>query len=70
MDKGDIFEKNFIKALEDYMQHNQQVYPLSEVFFERIEALKQFIERVNSVLINKSIVDDFNLEKNSILHLR
>ena len=48
MDKGDIFEKNFIKALEDYMQHNQQVYPLSESFFERIEALKQKAKELNA----------------------
>lgn len=36
--------------------------PRQSMFVNRIEALKQFIERVNSVLINKSIVDDFNLE--------
>ncbi len=36
--------------------------PRQSMFVNRIEALKQFIERVNSVLIKKSIIDDFNLE--------
>jgi hypothetical protein len=39
--KSEVFEKNVIKALEDYIQCNGQVHPLSEDFFHRIEALKQ-----------------------------
>jgi hypothetical protein len=39
--KRDIFENNVIKALEDYISYNNQITPLSEDFFHRIEALKQ-----------------------------
>ncbi len=35
--------------------------PLQSMFVNRIEALKQFIERVNSVLKNKLIVDDYDI---------
>jgi len=34
--------------------------PRQGMFVNRLEALKQFIERVNSVLINKAIIDDFD----------
>lgn len=35
--------------------------PRQGMFVNRIEALKQYFERVNSVLINKLIVDDYDL---------
>ena len=41
--------------------------PRQSMFVNRLEALKQFIERVNSVLINNLIIDDFNFE---VLNLR
>jgi len=34
--------------------------PRQGMFINRLEALKQFIERVNSVLISRAIIDDFN----------
>jgi len=34
--------------------------PRQSMFINRLEALKQFIERVNSVLISRAIIDDFN----------
>jgi len=37
--------------------------PRQGMFINRLEALKQFIERVNSVLITRSIIDDLNLSK-------
>jgi len=39
--KSEVFENNVIKALEDYINYNNQIHPLSEDFFHRIEALKQ-----------------------------
>jgi hypothetical protein len=39
--KSEVFENNVIKALEDYINYNNQTTPLSEDFFHRIEALKQ-----------------------------
>jgi hypothetical protein len=36
-----LFENNVIKVLEDYIQNKNNVTPLSEDFFHRIEALKQ-----------------------------
>jgi len=39
--KSKVFENNVIKALEDYINYNNQITPLSEDFFHRIEALKQ-----------------------------
>lgn len=41
--------------------------PRQGMFVNRLEALKQFIERVNSVLINNLLIDDFDFE---ILNLR
>jgi hypothetical protein len=38
---SEVFENNVIKALEDYINYNNQITPLSEDFFHRIEALKQ-----------------------------
>jgi hypothetical protein len=38
---SEVFENNVIKALEDYINYNNQITPLSEDFFNRIEALKQ-----------------------------
>ena len=35
--------------------------PRQSMFINRLEALKQFIERVNSVLKTKSIIDDYNI---------
>lgn len=35
--------------------------PRQSMFVNRIEALKQFIERTNSVLINHLLIDDYNL---------
>ncbi len=37
--------------------------PRQGMFINRLEALKQYIERVNSILINKSLVDDLDLSK-------
>ncbi len=37
--------------------------PKQGMFINRLEALKQFIERVNSVLISRSIIDDLDLSK-------
>jgi len=36
-----LFENNVLKVLEDYIQNKNNVKPLSEDFFNRIEALKQ-----------------------------
>jgi hypothetical protein len=41
--------------------------PRQGMFINRLEALKQFIERVNSVLIDNLIIDDFDFE---ILNLK
>jgi hypothetical protein len=41
--------------------------PRQGIFINRLEALKQFIERVNSVLIENLIIDDFDFE---ILNLK
>ena len=41
MDQEDIFEKCVINALENYLEHQQNIKPLSEDFFNRIEAIKQ-----------------------------
>lgn len=43
-----MFEKNVIKALEDYIRYNGQIHPLSEDFFHRIEALKQKAQELQS----------------------
>lgn len=37
--------------------------PRQSMFINRLEAVKEFIERVNSVLITKSIIDDLDLSK-------
>ncbi len=37
--------------------------PRQGMFINRLEALKQFIERVNSVLIKESIIDDFDFSE-------
>lgn len=37
--------------------------PRQGMFINRIEATKQFVERLNRVLINKLITDNFNLER-------
>jgi hypothetical protein len=37
--------------------------PRQGMFINRLEALKQFIERVNSVLIKQAIIDDFDFTK-------
>lgn len=42
------------------LKYGVQSRPRQSMFVNRVEALKQFIERVNSVLIKKSIVDDFD----------
>ncbi len=44
----DVFENNVIKALEDYINYNNQITPLSEDFFHRIEALKQKAQELQS----------------------
>ena len=41
MDQEDIFENCVINALENYIEHHQNIKPLSEDFFNRIEAIKQ-----------------------------
>jgi hypothetical protein len=43
-----LFESNVLKALEDYIQNKNNVKPLSEEFFNRIEALKQKAEELNA----------------------
>jgi len=35
--------------------------PRQSMFVNRVEAVKQFVERVNSVLAKKNLIDDFNL---------
>ena len=42
------------------LKYGIQTRPRQSMFVNRVEALKQFIERVNSVLIKKSIIDDFD----------
>ena len=37
--------------------------PRQGMFINRIEALKQFVERVNSVLINTQLVENYNISK-------
>lgn len=37
--------------------------PRQGMFVNRIEAVKQFVERVNSVLIKKNLIDNFDLSK-------
>lgn len=37
--------------------------PRQGMFINRLEAVKQFIERINSVLIDKLLIDDFDLSK-------
>lgn len=44
---AELFENNVVNALENYIQHNP-VKPLSEDFFNRIEALKQKAEELNA----------------------
>jgi hypothetical protein len=44
----DLFENNVIRVLEDYIQNKNNVKPLSEDFFKRIEALKQKAEELNA----------------------
>ena len=43
-----LFESNVLKSLEDYIQNKNNVKPLSEDFFNRIEALKQKAEELNA----------------------
>lgn len=69
-------EKKWFDSLVGYDMNNQPVpdfrlpdklkygvlnKPRQGMFVNRIEALKQFIERVNSVLIKQVIVDDFDI---------
>ena len=42
------------------LRYGIQSRPRQSMFVNRIEALKQFIERVNTVLSKKSIIDDFD----------
>jgi hypothetical protein len=42
------------------LKYGIQSRPRQSMFVNRVEALKQFIERVNSVLLKKSIIDDFD----------
>jgi hypothetical protein len=42
------------------LKYGVQSRPRQSMFVNRIEALKQFIERVNRVLLSKSIIDDFD----------
>ena len=42
------------------LKYGIQTRPRQSMFVNRVEALKQFIERVNSVLVKKSIIDDFD----------
>lgn len=41
--------------------------PRQSMFVNRTEALKQFIERVNTVLVNKLIVDDYDISSLSLV---
>ena len=42
------------------LKYGIQTRPRQSMFVNRVEALKQFIERVNAVLVKKSIIDDFD----------
>ena len=42
------------------LRYGIQSRPRQSMFVNRVEALKQFIERVNTVLSKKSIIDDFD----------
>ena len=42
------------------LRYGVQSRPRQSMFVNRVEALKQFIERVNRVLLSKSIIDDFD----------
>ena len=46
--------------LPDKLKYGVLSRPRQSMFVNRVEALKQFIERVNSVLITRAIIDDYD----------
>lgn len=61
---SDIFENPVPDpSLPPKLRYGVLNKPRQGMFVNRIEAVKQFVERVNSVLIKKNLVDDFDLSR-------